>query len=245
MLRRKIIILFIATTTTLALPHEVKLTRRVAVDNVSAKTSLPQVELEFDHEIREKIRTIQEEGERLQAEREEQLRREEEERKKREQEEEEERLRQLQQPTYNPYDLRTRSNLSKEQMHQMLSGTALETLVDAYYWYEEVYNVNAIFMMALNAHESAWGRSSLAISNNNLGGYKASDGSFKYFDSWGEFLDENFRLISEEYLDPDGLFYNGVDIFSVNIRYCTEPNDLSWSDGINQIAYELLNKLYK
>lgn len=244
MLRRKLSILFIATILTMTMPSEVKLTKRVAVNNTLAKVILPEVVLEADHEVNEKIRLIHAEGERLQAEREEQLRREEE-RKKREQEEEEERLRQLQQPTYNPYDLRVRSNLSKEQMHQVLSGTALETLVDAYYWYEQVYNVNALFMMSLNAHESAWGRSSLAISHNNLGGYKASDGSFKYFNSWGEFLDENFRLISEEYLDPDGLFYNGVDIFSVNIRYCTEPNDLSWSEGINEVAYELLNKLYE
>lgn len=233
--------LFIAMTLSLAVPYEIKVVREEVAINKSAK-SYPVIVVEKDHEFKQLNRELVAEGERLQAEREEQKRREEEERKKRE---EEERLRQLLQPTYNPYDLRARSNLSKEQMHQMLSGTALETLVDAYYWYEQVYNVNAIFMMSLNAHESAWGRSSLAISNNNLGGYKASDGSFKYFNSWGEFLDENFRLISEEYLDPNGLFYNGVDIYSVNIRYCTEPNDHSWSEGINQIAYELLNKLYK
>ena len=165
--------------------------------------------------------------------------------KEAEEEAERQRLEALKVPTYNPYDLRERSNLTKEQMHQMLSGTALETLVDAYYWYEQVYNVNAIFMMSLNAHESAWGRSTLAIEKNNLGGYKASDGSFRYFDDWGQFLDENFRLISDEYLDPNGLFYNGIDIYSVNINYCTEPSDYSWSEGINAIAYELLNKLYK
>lgn len=241
MIRRKIGILFIATTLSLAVPYEVRIVREQVAINKSAK-SYPEIVVETDHEFKQLNRELIAEGERLQAEREEQKRREEDERKK---QEEEERLKQLQQPTYNPYDLRERSNLSKEQMHQMLSGTALETLVDAYYWYEQVYNVNAIFMMSLNAHESAWGRSSLAIHNNNLGGYKASDGSFKYFNSWGEFLDENFRLISEEYLDPNGLFYNGVAIYSVNIRYCTEPNDNSWSEGINQIAYELLNKLYK
>lgn len=223
---------------TLAIPTEIKV---VSKEVATTRTALPEVVIERDHEFKQLNRELQAEGQRIKAEREEQQRREEEERRRLE----EERLRQLQQPTYNPYDLRAKSNLSKEQMHQMLSGTALETLVDAYYWYEQVYNVNAIFMMALNAHESAWGRSTLAICNNNLGGYRASDGSFKYFNSWGDFLDENFRLISEEYLDPNGLFYNGVDIYSVNIRYCTEPNDHSWSEGINQISYELLNKLYK
>lgn len=159
---------------------------------------------------------------------------------------EEKRLAELNAPRYNPYDLRERSNLTKEQMHQILSGTALETLVDAYYWYEQEYNVNALFIMSLNAHESSWGTSELAMYKNNLGGYKTSDGSYKYFNDWGEFLQENFRLIGEEYLNPNGLFFNGgYDIYSINPIYCPDPSDYSWSEGINKVAYELLSKIYK
>lgn len=149
-------------------------------------------------------------------------------------------------PHFNPYNINELSNLTKEQMYTMLDGTALVTLVDAFYWYEQQYQVNAIFMMSLTAEESGWGRSSLAISNNNLSGHKSSTGEWAYYSDWGECLEESFRLISEEYTDPNGLFYTGSSIYDINLVYCPDPiAPNSWANNINAIAQNLLGKLGK
>lgn len=159
--------------------------------------------------------------------------------------EEEERIRREQQPYFNPYNVSELSNLTKEQMYTMLEGTALHTLVDAYYWYEQEYQINAIFMMALTAEESGWGRSSLAISNNNLSGHKDRSGGWAYYSDWGQCLEESFRLISEEYVDPNGSFYTGPSMYDINLVYCPDPqNPNSWANNIASIGYQLLNKLY-
>lgn len=164
---------------------------------------------------------------------------------KRQQQEEEERLASLV-PHFNPYNINELSNLSKEQMYTMLEDTALVTLVDAFYWYEQQYQVNAIFMMSLTAEESGWGRSSLAISNNNLSGHKSLTGGWAYYSDWGECLEESFRLIGEEYTSPAGRFYTGPSIYDINLVYCPDPvNPNSWANNLNSIAQNLLGKLGK
>ena len=166
---------------------------------------------------------------------------------KRQQEEAEERQRLASLvPHFNPYNINELSNLSKDQMYTMLDGTALVTLVDAFYWYEQQYQVNAIFMMSLTAEESGWGRSSLAISNNNLSGHKSSTGGWAYYSDWGECLEESFRLIGEEYTSPAGQFYTGASIYDINLVYCPDPvNPNSWANNLNAIAQNLLGKLGK
>lgn len=168
----------------------------------------------------------------------------------RKEQEEAERLRQLEeerlktQPHFNPYNVSELSNLSREQISKMLEGTALHSLVNAFYWYEQEYQINAVFLMALTAEESGWGRSSLAISNNNLSGHKKSGGGWAYYNSWGECLEESFRLLSHEYVNPNGLYYTGPNMYDINLVYCPNPdNPSSWANNISRIGYELMNKL--
>lgn len=142
--------------------------------------------------------------------------------------------------TYNPYNLLEPSNMTREEMYKVLEGTALQTLSNAYIYAEELYGVNALFLVAISAEESGWGRSNLAISHNNLGGIKGSDGSYRYFNSWGECIDYKARLLKNQYLSEDGSCFNGYSVWDVNIKYC-EQN--TWADNVSSIAYELLNKL--
>lgn len=143
-------------------------------------------------------------------------------------------------PHFNPYDVSELSNLDKDQIHKMLEGTSLVTLVDALYWYEQEYNVNLIFITSIVALESGWGRSSLAISHNNLTGYIGQNGEYYSFNSWGDSLQETFRLISEEYVLQDGLFYNGTSVWNINQKYCEVD---SWSGKVISIGNELLSKI--
>lgn len=146
----------------------------------------------------------------------------------------------IKEPNFNPYDVTELSNLNKEQIYQMLEGTELITLVDAFYWYEQEYNVNLIFIASIVALESSWGRSSLAISHNNLTGYIGGNGQYYSFSSWGESLEETFRLIGYEYTKEEGLFYNGKSVWNINQKYCELS---SWTDKVITIGNELISKI--
>ena len=185
------------------------------------------------------INTYKEELERIKFE-EELARLEEEKRLEEERQLEEERIAQLQQPHFNPYDLREPSNLTEEQIYQILEGNALQTLSRGFYWAEQEHKVNILFVIAITRLESSNGRSSLAISNNNLGGVKSSGGGYGYYNDWGESLNDICRLISNEYLSEDGLFYNGTSMWNVNKKYCEESD---WADKLNQMCYEMLSKV--
>lgn len=143
--------------------------------------------------------------------------------------------------TYNPYNLLEPSNITREEAYEMLEGTALQTLSNAYVYMEELYGVNAIYLMSLSAEESGWGRSQLAITHNNIGGIKSSNG-WMYFSDWGECLDYKARLLKNQYLSENGDYFNGYSIWNVNIKYCEQD---TWSDNINSIAYGLLDKIVK
>lgn len=141
--------------------------------------------------------------------------------------------------TFNPYNLLEPSNITREQMYNVLEGTALQTLSDGYVYMEEVYGINALFLASLSAEESGWGTSELAMYNNNIGGIKSSTGDWEYFNDWFECLSFKADLLYNDYLKEDGIYYNGLSIWNVNTSYC-EQN--TWADNISSIAYELLDK---
>lgn len=142
-------------------------------------------------------------------------------------------------PHYNPYNLREPSNLSEQQIYNMLEGTKLQKLSHAYYRLEKQYGINAIFLMSLNSLESGYGTSNLAQSKNNIGGIKSSSG-WRYFDSWDSCLEYIASLINSKYLNRDGCYYNGLSIWNINTRYC-EEND--WSAKINHIAETYISNI--
>ena len=143
-------------------------------------------------------------------------------------------------PHYNSNNLTELSNLTQEQIHTILEGTRLQCLSAYYYEYEKIYKVNALFIISLTSLESGYGTSKLARTHNNLAGYRGSKG-WTYFNSWHNCLNEVYRLIGQEYLSPDGRFYNGLDIKSINSKYC--GNTYQWSLDINTIAHKYLKKL--
>ena len=141
---------------------------------------------------------------------------------------------------YNPDNLRELSNLSVKQIEKILKGSALQTLASDYHEMESKYNINAIFLMALNSEESGHGKSSLAINNNNIGGVKSGTGGWSTFESWTHSLDYISSLIDEHYLTETGIYYNGTSIYDVNVRYC---EGTQWAKNLNEIAYEFLDKV--
>lgn len=143
----------------------------------------------------------------------------------------------------NPNNLLEKSNLTYNQIHSLIEGTPLESLSEDYLSFEEEYNLNALFVLSLNIEESGWGRSSIARDKNNISGQRIN-GVYRYFPTKRDCLRETFRLIREEYLDPEGKYYvYGTSIYDVNDVYCPDTPKYSWANNIHSIANQLRLKL--
>lgn len=102
---------------------------------------------------------------------------------------------------------------------------------------EQTYGINAIFIAAIAAHESGWGRSYLALNKNNLFGWKGGSG-FKYFNSIREGIMQVSRSLKVNYLSPDGCYFNGYTVEAVSIYYC----DSTWARYINSMMSYIENR---
>ena len=146
---------------------------------------------------------------------------------------------------YNPNNLLQKSNITVEQLEEKLKGTGLSGLAPAYVQAEQIYGVNAIFLVSLSAHESAWGTSRRAIEDNNLTGFGVYSDSSVGINSHTK--EENIlgtaKWLKNKYLTPGASFYNGISIHAVNMRYCIGYDGLSnfsWSENITSIATSLI-----
>ena len=124
-----------------------------------------------------------------------------------------------------------------------------------FYYIEQQYNINGIFVAAVGIHESAWGTSSISKNKKNLFGYGAYDsdpsGSAHTFQTYGEGIDLVARVFMKYYLNPSGTpiyggeiatgtYYEGATLTAVNKRYATDKN---WANGVFKWMTYLYNKL--
>ena len=105
-------------------------------------------------------------------------------------------------------------------------------LEDAFLEAESTYGVDASFLAAVAALESGWGKSELAREKNNLFGWRGADG-YMAFDSHEDCIDHVAEYLAEEYLDPDGLYYNGLSVEDVAENYCGGNAD--WVKMVTEI----------
>lgn len=152
------------------------------------------------------------------------------------------------------------SGLSIEQFKKVLSDSKdknniFEKNAEYFYYVEEQYGINGIFVAAVGIHESAWGTSKLAINKKNLFGYGAND-SNPYnnaynFDDFSESIDLLARVFTKYYLNPkgtniyggevaNGKYYNGNTLSAVNKKYATDSN---WANAVFSHMKYLYNKL--
>lgn len=152
------------------------------------------------------------------------------------------------------------SGLSIEQFKKVLSDSKdknniFEQNAEYFYYIEEQYDINGIFVAAVGIHESAWGTSKVAINKKNLFGYGASD-SNPYnnaysFDNYSESIDLLARVFTKYYLNPkgtniyggevaNGRYYNGNTLSAVNKKYASDSN---WANAVYSHMKYLYNKL--
>lgn len=150
----------------------------------------------------------------------------------------------LQAVSYQSSNLLSSSYATINKLARGTRGTGLEGLEGAYLRAEETYGVNAIFLMALTAEESAWGNSHRARTQNNMSGFAvySTGATGAYFNTKEESIMRTARLLKEDYLTYGGQYHYGYSSDSVNVRYC--PDDgFNWSNNINKIANELVSKI--
>ena len=130
-----------------------------------------------------------------------------------------------------------------------------EQNAEYFYYIEEEYNINGMFVAAIGIHESAWGTSRIAKNKFNLFGYGAYDsnpynGAYT-FSSYSESIDLLARVLVKYYLNPKGTkiydgetasgkYYHGSTISGVNKNYATDKN---WANAVYKYMEYLYNKI--
>lgn len=124
-----------------------------------------------------------------------------------------------------------------------------------FYYIEQSYGINGVFVAAIGIHESAWGTSRIATNKKNLFGYGAYDmsaySSAYSYNGYAAGIDMIARVLVKNYLNPQGTsiyngeiatgkYYNGCTLSGVNKKYATDKN---WANAVYTWMEYLYNRL--
>lgn len=156
--------------------------------------------------------------------------------------------------------LNKKSGLSLSQFEKILNDSkdtknVLKENAKYFYYAEQQYNLNGVFLASVAIHESAWGTSAMAQNKKNLFGYGAYDSdpsnNAYVFSTYSEGIDLLARVFVKYYINPKGTqiyggelaeasHYNGSNISGVNKKYATDKN---WGNSVYKWMEYLYNKL--
>ena len=151
----------------------------------------------------------------------------------------------------NPFlfrDLRKPTNYTAEELDKVYSlmnikGSRLAGKGAIFKEAEERYQVNALYLIAHSALESAWGRSQIAKDKNNFFGIASYDttpyDSAKSFDNVDKGILGAAKWIRQNYID-NGRTYLGNKSSGMNVLYASDPY---WGEKIASIMMTINSKL--
>lgn len=151
----------------------------------------------------------------------------------------------------NPFlyrDLRKPTNYTAAELDKVYSlmninGSRLAGKGEVFKEAEKRYQVNALYLMAHSALESAWGRSQIAKDKNNFFGIAAYDttpyDSAKSFDNVDKGILGAAKWIRENYID-EGRTHLGNKSSGMNTLYASDPY---WGEKIASIMMTINSKL--
>ena len=131
-------------------------------------------------------------------------------------------------------DLTVPCGYSAKELSEGLLGK-LSFLAEDFIAAEEKYSVNAVFLAAVAALESGWGK--YCFRPNNIFGWSGKD-----FETKEECIDFVASKIAEHYLSEDGKYYNGKTVSGVNV--CYNGSGL-WEKAVNGIMAMISRKCEK
>ena len=153
------------------------------------------------------------------------------------------------------------SGLTLEQFKKVLSNDSqdknkvFEKNAEYFYYIEQQYGINGVFVAAIGIHESAWGTSKIATNKKNLFGYGAYDmsaySSAYSYNGYAAGIDMIARVLVKHYLNPAGTsiyngevatgrYYCGRTLSAVNKKYASDKN---WNNSLYKWMQYLYNKL--
>ncbi|MDY6065903.1 MAG: glucosaminidase domain-containing protein [Finegoldia sp.] len=137
-----------------------------------------------------------------------------------------------------------KSEITQKLLEKALRKTALENNAKSFIKAEDRYGINAIFLLAIANHESAFGTSRIAQEKNNLFGFNAVD-SDPYngasgFKDLNQGILEVAKKIKKLYLDDDGKYFNGYSAFGMNKNYSSDPD---WAAKVNEHMVMIVEKI--
>ena len=159
-------------------------------------------------------------------------------------------------PYYNYFQylpLRSQTAYSRSQLNSMInsqagSSSVMYNLGGAFIDNQNTYGVNALIATGIAANESAWGRSSIAQTKNNLFGLNAVDSSpgqsANYYSSPSACVKEFVQYhMSKGYLYPkDWRYFGGFlgnKASGINVKYASDPY---WGEKAANVAWMLDKK---
>ena len=105
---------------------------------------------------------------------------------------------------------------------------------------QRAWGLNALYLAAHAAHESAWGKSSIAQGKNNILGFMAYDSSpyasaatFKTKEACALYVGGYIR---RAYLSEGGTYFNGCNLLGMNEKYATDP---MWAIKISRVMQNI------
>lgn len=143
-------------------------------------------------------------------------------------------------PYYNYYQylpMRSTTTYSASRLTSLINAktenySKMRNLGDSLVSNQNTYGVNALLMAGLAANESAWGKSQIALQNNNLFGLNAIDSSpganaDKYSDPNACVRSFAESWMSKRYLNPNNSNYYGGyfgnKASGINVKYASDP----------------------
>lgn len=131
------------------------------------------------------------------------------------------------------------SNISANQLKRALYYDLKEYAED-FIEAENQTGVNAVFLASVAALESGWGRSNVAKNKNNLYGWTTDTGDYMEFESKEECIKFIAQKFKELYLSPEGKYFKGYEVESVNYYYNGRP---AWAEAVNSIIDGINHRL--
>ena len=129
-----------------------------------------------------------------------------------------------------------KSNLTLEQVEQLLAGSPMSGTGQTVLQVEEKYNVNAFFTIAVAQCETQRGLTGTGASKKNPYGLTVSGGGYRAFSSYSEAIETFGSTLSRLYI-PNGR----TTVEKVNEIYC--PDNSNWSTMVRTIMDNYLKKL--
>ena len=99
---------------------------------------------------------------------------------------------------------------------------------------QETYHIDAVFLAAVAAEESGYGR--YTFRKNNIFGYGTKD-----FDSVPQCIDYVASKLRDNYLTPEGVYFEGCGVAEIAIHYNNGRE--TWIKNVTQIMYDITSRI--